>query len=133
MPAADERVEDAMVLWREGRREGAFLLAIVAVIVRARVEFPPPIGDGEAFRRYVESRFSPRLSVEYRGKLWPIEQIFYKWFRCEIVHAGDLPVDIDFTDDADVQKLVVRAGGAPAHKLLVSPGWFHQLIAWARS
>jgi hypothetical protein len=69
--------------------------------------------------------------VEYRGRLWAIEQIFYKWFRCEIVHGGGLPVDIDFMEDAGADQLIVRAGGAPEYKLLVSPGWFQQLIAWA--
>jgi len=53
------------------------------------------------------------LSVGYRGKLWPIEDVFYKWFRCEIVHAGGLPVDIAFIDDVEPGTLSVRAGGAP--------------------
>ena len=122
------------MLWREGRREGAFLLAIVAVIVRARRDYPkPPFSEGEAFRRFIESRFGPRLSVEFRGDLWPIERVFYKWFRCEIVHAGGMPVDIKFKDDAEPDELSVRAGGAPDYELLISPGWFDQLLAWAQT
>ncbi len=131
MNGVRERIEDARFLWREGRREGAFLLAIVAVIVRARQDFPLPMGEGEAFRRYAESRFSVRLSVEYQGKQWPIERVFYKWFRCELVHRGGLPVDIQFMDDAEAGALVVRAGGAPDFVLLVAPAWFDQLLAWA--
>lgn len=126
-----ERVDDARLLWRAGRREGAFLMAIVAVVGRARLDFPEPIGEGEAFRRFVESRFRIRLSAEYRGEQWPIERLFYKWFRCEIVHKGGLPVDIKFKEDAEPDELSVRAGGAPDYELLVSPGWFEQLLQWA--
>lgn len=121
-----------MTLWDAGRREGAFLLAIVAVVARARQDFPGPTGRGESFRRYIESQFPTRLRVEYRGRLWAIEDVFYKRFRCEIVHAGGLPVDVGFTEHAEPGELSFRAGGAPDFRLLVSPGWFDQLVAWAR-
>ena len=131
MHEVHDRVGDALALWRAGRAEGAFLLAIVAVVARARRDFPKPMGEGESLRRYVESQFPTRLAVEYRGKLWPIEDIFYKWFRCELVHAGDLPIDIELIGDPANTELSVRAGGAPDYRLLVSRGWFHQLVAWA--
>jgi hypothetical protein len=132
MEAPQARIDDALLLWREGHREGAFLLAIVAVVVRARQDFPKPMREGESFRRFVESQFRMRWSVEYRGKQVPVEDIFYKWFRCEIVHKGGLPVDLNFIEDAEPNELSVRAGGAPEYVLLVSPGWFDQLIEWAR-
>jgi hypothetical protein len=132
MHGPQERIDDALLLWREGHREGAFLLAIVAVIARAKQDFPT-LGDGECFRRFIESRFRPRLSVEYRDKQVTIENVFYKWFRCEIVHKGGLPVDLDFIEDAEPNELSVRAGGAPEYVLLVSPGWFYQLIEWAQT
>lgn len=53
--------------------------------------------------------------------------------RCELVRDGRLPVDLRFKDDAEPGELSVRAGGAPNYVLLVSPGWFDQLIAWALS
>lgn len=132
MSYIEARVTDALALWRDGRHEGAFLLALVAVVARARHDFPRPMGEGEAFRRYIESKLSVRLSVEYRGKQLSIEQVFYKWFRCEIVHAGGLPVDIGFMEATEPGELSVRAGGAPDYRLLISPGWFDQLIAWAQ-
>jgi len=131
--SVQDRIDDALALWRAERREGAFLLAIVAVVVRARQDFPRPMREGESFRRYVESIFPARISVEYRGKLWSIEDIFYTWFRCEIVHRAGLPVDVGLTEDTESGELSVRAGGAPEYKLLVSPGWFHQLIGWAQA
>jgi hypothetical protein len=72
---------------------------------------------------------SVRLSVEYHRESHPIEHIFYKWFRCELVHEGGLPIDIEFMPDDEPGLLSVRAGGAPEFFVLkVSEGWFHHLI-----
>lgn len=133
MESIRERVEDATLLWNAERREGAFLIALVAVAARARREYPRPLGDRDAFERFIESRFRPRISVEFRGELRPLEQVFYKWMRCELVHDGGLPVDLRFNENAEPDELSVRAGGAPNYVLLISPGWFDQLIAWALS
>ena len=126
-------MEDARLLWNAGRREGAFLVALVAVAARARHEYPRPLGDRDAFERFIESRSRLRISVEFRGELRPLERVFYKWMRCELVRDGGLPLDIRFKEDAEPGELSVRAGGAPNYVLLVSPGWFDQLIAWALS
>lgn len=133
MGGVQERVEDAQLLWVADRREGAFLLALVAVAARARQDHPQPTGDRNAFERFVQSRFSPRISVEFRGELHSLEGIFYKWMRCELVHEGGLPVDVRFQENAEPGELSLRAGGAPEYVLLVSPAWFNQLIAWASS
>jgi hypothetical protein len=53
--------------------------------------------------------------------------------RCELVHDGGLPIDLHFIENAEPGELSVRAGGAPNYVLLISPGWFDQLIAWALS
>jgi hypothetical protein len=131
--STQERIDDALVLWHAKRREGAFLMAVVAVVVRSREDFPKPMRESESFRRYIESKFATRVSVEYRGKLWPIEDIFYTWFRCEIVHGTGLPLDIGLTEGREPDELTVRAGGAPDYKLLVSSSWFHHLISWAQA
>jgi hypothetical protein len=125
-----ERVEDALFLWKNGRREGAFLLALIAVAATARKRFPDRKlgGDRYAFERFLQSAHSVRLRVEYRGECREIEHIFYKWFRCELVHEGGLPIDIKFMPDDEPGALSVRAGGAPEFILRVSEGWFHHLI-----
>jgi hypothetical protein len=128
-----ERVEDAILLWDAGRTEGAFLLALIAVAARARQDYPRPIRDRDAFERFVRSRFRPRVSVEYRGELQTLECVFYKWMRCELVHDGGLPVDLCINEDSEPGELSVRAGGAPDYVLLISPGWFERLAAWAVS
>jgi len=124
------RIEDALLLWDAGRLEGAFLIALVAVAATSRRRFSDrkAVGDREAFVRFVESACTVRISVEYRGECLPVEQIFYKWFRCQLVHEGGLPPDIEFMSDAEPGTMTVRAGGAPDFVLKVSHGWFDHMI-----
>ena len=125
-----DRVDDALLLWRHGHRQGALLSALVAVAATARKRFPDrrAVGDRDAFERFLESAHSVRLSVEYRGECQAMEHIFYKWFRCELVHEGGLPVDIAFIPDDASGALSVRAGGAPEFLLKLSEGWFNHLV-----
>jgi hypothetical protein len=124
------RVEDSLLLWDAGRHEGAFLCALVAVAATSRRRFPDrkAISDGVAFVQFLESSHTVRIKVEYRGECLPVEQIFYKWFRCQLIHEGGLPIDIEFMLDSEPGTMSVRAGGAPDFILKVSHGWFHHMI-----
>ena len=124
------RVEDAMFLWENGRQEGAFLSALVAVAATSRRRFPDhkAVRDREAFERFVAAAHTVHLSVEYRGKVHPIEHVLYKWLRCELVHEGEIPIDIAFMPDDHPDALSVRAGGAPEFVLMFSHGWLHHLV-----
>ncbi len=104
--------------------------ALVAVAATARRRFPDrkAVRDCEAFERFLSSAHSVRLSVEYHGEAHPIEHIFYKWLRCELVHEGGLPIDIEFMPDPEPGALGVRAGGSPEYILKLSNGWFEHLI-----
>jgi len=119
------RVEDAGFLYANGRYEGAFLNVLVAVAATARREYPDISGDRERFEKSLNSRWRGVISVEYRGECHTIPEIFYKWFRCELVHEGGLPVDIDLID---TDAMSLRAGGPPEYVLKVSRGWFHWLV-----
>jgi hypothetical protein len=124
-----DRVEDARVLWNGGRREGALLCVLVAVAARARLAgHPRGVTDREAFESYLAGCFPWNLSVEYRGRLEPIEHVFYKWLRCHLVHRAVLPMDLTFSDQ---EGLTVRAGGAPEFRLVLSTGWFDALAECA--
>src|SRR5258705_400020 len=105
------RVEDSLLLWNSGRLEGAFLNALIAVAGTARRRYPKrgPGEDREAFVGFLKSAHSVRISVEYRGECLPVEFIFYKWIRCELVHEGELPVDIEFLPDSEPGSFTVRA------------------------
>jgi len=106
------------------------LCALVAVAASARRQYSDrkALGDRDAFERFLTNAHTVRLSIEYRGECQPIEHILYKWFRCEFVHEGGLPVDIEFMPDSEPGLMSIRAGGAPEYVLKISHGWFHHLI-----
>jgi hypothetical protein len=126
------RIDDARVLWAAGRREGALLSVLVAVAARARRSYPN-LGDGDRFRRFLAESVSWKLSAEFRGAVVPVEQIFYKWMRCSLLHEAGLPEDITWIEDGDPAALTVRAGGAPEFVLKLSTGWVDWLAALAAS
>ena len=102
-----KRVEDALLLYKNGRHEGAFLTALVAVAATARREYPNrKMTDRECFETFLNKRHRGILQVEFRGELHTIPYIFYKWFRCELVHEGGLPMDVEFIDSAGLAALV---------------------------
>ena|SRR5438128_1369457 len=121
-----QRIDDATYLWDSGRREGAFLSALIAVAAMSRRKYPQK-GDREAFEQFLKDGCAARVSVEFRGELHPVEHIFYKWLRCELVHDAGIPIDIQFMAD-DGPGLSLRAGGAPEYVLKLSYGWFHHLL-----
>jgi hypothetical protein len=120
------RVEDALFLYQSGRYEGAFLNALVAVAATARRESPErSLSDRECFEKFLDKRQRGIMKIEYRGELHTVPHIFYKWFRCELIHEGKLPIDVQFIE---TDNLTVRAGAAPEYVLKISHGWFHWLI-----
>lgn len=123
-----ERVEDAELLWSAGRMEGALLQALVAVDATARRKFPSEPSGRRRFERVLREARLWRLSVEFRGKQVPVEELLYRWVRCELVHDGELPVDLVVLDNFEPHDLAVRAGGKPEYQVRLSPGWFHHLI-----
>lgn len=123
------RINDAIFLWENNHFEGAFLSVLVAVAATSRREYPKSeYTDRQAFENFLNQGVFKRISVEYRGECYPTFQIFYKWFRCELVHDRGLPIDIEFMPDTTPGTVSIRAGGAPDYVLKVSYGWFHSLI-----
>jgi hypothetical protein len=124
------RIDDAQFLWDNGRLEGAFLSALTAVAATSRRQFADrnAISDREAFEQFLAGARSIRITVEYRGEFHPVERVLYKWLRCELVHEGGIPVDIQFMPDKQPGTMTIRAGGAPEFVLKISHGWFHHLV-----
>jgi hypothetical protein len=121
------RIDDALLLWKNGREDGAFLSALIAVAATARLRYPK-MKDRECFEQFLRDAHSVKLSVEYRGECHSIEHIFYKWLRCQLVHEGGLPLDIEFMRDDKPGSMSVRAGGAPEYILKIGHGWFDHMI-----
>ena len=127
MSGIRSRIDDAILLWKEGRQEGAFLSALIAVAATARKRYPKT-NDRECFEKFLEDSHTVRLSVEYHGECYHIEHIFYKWLRCQLVHEGGIPLDIQFMEEMQNGAMSVRAGGAPGFVLKIGRGWFHHMI-----
>lgn len=131
------RMDDAECLWANGRREGAFLMALVAVAAAGRLAHPEIRGDRANFVAFLKDSHNWTSSVEYRGKQVDLDLLFYKWMRCELVHNGRLPIDLRIDNSfADPRSCTVRAGGKPDYTVLVSPGrfWFlSSACGWPQS
>jgi hypothetical protein len=124
------RLEDAVILWNNGRHEGALLNALIAVAATSRLRFPnrKQASDSQAFTQFLDSVRQPIGQVEFRGKLETISMIFYKWLRCELVHEGAIPIDIAFVPDEAPGGMSIRAGGAPEYVLKLSHSWIFYLL-----
>lgn len=127
MSGIRNRIDDALFLWKNGHEEGAFLSVLIAVTATARLRYPK-MKDRECFEQFLRDTHSVRLGVEYRGECHPIEYIFYKWLRCQLVHEGGLPLNIKFMKEDETGLMSVRAGGAPEYILKIGRGWFANMI-----
>jgi hypothetical protein len=121
-----DRIEDASTLWRNGRREGAFLSVLIAVASAAAAKYPN-LRDRVRFEKYIQESSNVRMSVEFRGEIYPLETVFYKFMRCELVHEEGIPQDIEFAEEERDNTMSVRAGGAPDYLLIVGTGWYFHL------
>jgi len=124
-----QRLQDALILWNDGRQEGGFLMALITFAAVAKNRYPAKT-DRESFEQFYRDSMSPRISVEYRSKCHPVEHILYKYLRCNLVHEGGTPIDIEFQDDGSTS---IRAGGAPEFILKIGTGWFDFLVRSARA
>jgi hypothetical protein len=122
-----DRIDDALLLWKNGRHEGALLCALVAFAATAQKRFPK-VKDAERFERFWAQTHPGVLGVEYRGECQRIEHVFYKWLRCQLVHEARLPPDLKFAREAKSNTMSLRAGGAPEYVLKIGHGWFYEIV-----
>ncbi len=127
MNGIKSRINDAIFLWDNERKESAFLLAVVSVAALSKQRYPYD-KDGDAFGKTFQDFRKIGTSIEFRGQQVPIETIFYKWIRCNLVHEGELPFDIEFLIDTEPNTMSIRAGGYPEYILKIGTGWFFHLI-----
>ncbi len=120
-------IEDALFLWKAGRRESAFLLAVVAVAATARKE-QPTTTDRAAFEAFVKKIRPYPLAIFYRGEMRPIEEIFYKWLRCVLVHEAEWPADVEFIPNPAPGLSTIRAAGGDQDVLQLSENWFDDIV-----
>lgn len=122
-----KKVDDAKYLWNNGRKESGFLLVLIAFASIAQKIYPNIKKDRERFEKLYRDKNKGNIGVEFRGKLVSIETVFYKWMRCELVHEGSLPNDIEIMEEQKPNSMSIRAGGKPEYILKIGEGWFYHL------
>lgn len=115
------QVEDAIFLMKNERYLGALTNLMLAVAASSRKTYPKKITksfkypkdimrDNEAFKVFVSSSMRKMLfgdysdaksentgiSVNFREQQFDLSEILYKFYRCELVHEGELPSDVSF-------------------------------------
>jgi hypothetical protein len=106
-----DRIDDARVLYSQGRRHGSLLAVLIAVTATARKRFPPntpsrtdpikPMGDIEAFTTFLHEELS-RLNVpldrrlQFHGRPTTLEMLLYRFVRNELAPKPDQPFEIQF-------------------------------------
>ena len=87
-----------------------------------------PMGDGEAFELLLKDEMQTicgvvNYNVLYRGQARRMERVLYKWFRCELLHAGRLPLDLKFEPDPQPKLTRVKVDGTT----ILRHGWLDGL------
>lgn len=100
-----ERLEDAILLWKNDRREGAWIQVLIAAAATARQRFPTG-GDGEVFRKFIRE-VTPTINdatkppipggitVIFESKVakpMSLDEAFYKHLRCYLLHEAVIPI-----------------------------------------
>jgi hypothetical protein len=106
-----ERVEEAELLWRQGRKEGAWAVALIAAAATSRKRYPKTIADNQAFKSFIRDVLStlmygkslqgtpnPRIIFDQT----PVEDIIYEHLRCNLVHEADLSQKVVFSESVIV-------------------------------
>lgn len=121
-----ERITDARILYSNGQREGALMSVLVAVAATSRKRYPMPCKDREAFTKFVGEEMKTitgagGVLVKFREEMISLQELLYKFVRCELAHEAKLPEDIVFNLD-DSLKLEVKDT-----QVIISTGLIHTL------
>lgn len=97
-----DKIIDAQLLYANGRKEGALLSVLVAVGATSRKRYP--LGtkkDGEAFTSFLAEELTKVLrigqfNIKFRDEMITLQDLLYKFVRCNLTHEAILPEDIKF-------------------------------------
>ena len=100
------RLEDARVLSSAGRREGAFVQVLIAAAATSRKRYPRDIWeDSESFKNFIYDELGVitngmkyEVAFPFQGTKTPLEDILYHHLRCQLVHEGEMPESVEFTE-----------------------------------
>src|SRR4030095_3930081 len=106
-----DRIDDARVLYSQGRRHGSLLSVLIAVTATARKRFPPntpsrteptkPMGDIEAFTTFLHeelAKLNVRLDrpLQYHGRSTTLEMLLYRLVRNELAPRQESQLEVQF-------------------------------------
>lgn len=128
-----ERIKDADILFKLGRKEGALLSVLVAVAATSRKRYPETEipRDGPAFKKFVSeemSKYAPgwkedtKVQINFRGRPLFMPHELYKFVRCELAHQAELPEFVSFKDEQGFNITVLNN-----KQLIISHTIFHYL------
>lgn len=153
-----ERVDDAAFLAQSGRYIGALTMILIAVAASSRRTFlkgsksherpAEEMSDREAFTLFLSGRIRKLLfgdyggpdaaasviSVQFRGRQIDVASVLYKYYRCVLVHGGELPEYVEFSASqsplvhADNGRKALSVSIQTGDKLVLDHGWLDLLI-----
>jgi hypothetical protein len=108
------RLEDAMILWDQGRKEGAWALVLIAAAATSRKRYPRPMKDNDSFKRFIhdvqgtivqgEHPSPPMDTIMLAGV--PMEDVIYEHMRCNLVHEAELNQRVALSESKVVHGLL---------------------------
>lgn len=118
------RIEDAEILWQQDRKEGAWVLALVAAAATSRKRYGRPMTDRQAFTSFIRDilptlmygkplQGAPNPRIIF-GQT-PVEDIVYEHLRCNLVHEGEIAQAVAFSESklVDGKLQATLAVGSP--------------------
>jgi hypothetical protein len=108
------RLEDAIVLWDQGRREGAWTLVLIAAAATSRKRYPRPMKDNESFKRFIGDIEGTIVSGQYPwAPMEPImfgevsmADIIYEHMRCNLVHEAEFHLRVALSESRIINGMV---------------------------
>jgi hypothetical protein len=137
------RIEDAESLWAHGRKEGAWVQALIAAAATARRRYPRPMRDNESFKKFIcdiagvitsGNVAAPgpayfKFYTDNRAEHRTLEDIFYEELRCNLVHEAELK-EVGFSESRVEDGRLVASLSVPTKGPATIPDfWVLHLIA----
>jgi hypothetical protein len=123
-----DRLEDAILLWENGRKQGAWIQVLIAAAATSKQRFPA-MNDGDAFRAFIGevlptivTGIGPAVPGGIKvvmnadsAKPMPLNQMLYKHLRCNLLHEAVMSAEVCLSESREVDgKLVAEIrGGSP--------------------
>ncbi len=116
--SVSDRVQEAEVLWKLDKKEGAWIQAMIATAATARKRYPRPMSDSQSFKQYIKDiTWTIFLGVPKPQNLQsgqvlfkfgerPFEDILYKDFRCAWIHEAGLEEAALFETKYDLTNVI---------------------------